>query len=300
VPSPTSPLFGDALGPRGRRRVLVASLVSGVAVAGLVVLCLQRLSDRGQLVAEKWTRFFDPAVLRFLGLGLVRTLRLALLAMALALVIGLALALVRLARSRPLRWTAAAWIELFRGVPLVLLMFFAFLGAPRMGLDLSPFRAACLALVLYNSAVLAEIFRAGILSLERGQREAALGLGLSEGQAMRTVILPQALRRMVPAVVSQLVTLLKDTSLAVIVTYEDLLRRFQLAAKPTKVGQPGAELQAFVLAAAVYISINLCLSLLARRLEVRQRRRYHAGSIAVTGVEELAALGATSMEHQGQ
>jgi glutamate transport system permease protein len=151
--------------------------------------------------------------------------------------------------------------------------------------------AATIALALYNSAILAEIFRAGILSLDRGQREAALAVGLSEGQAMRAVILPQAVRRMVPALVSQLVTLLKDTSLAYIATVEELLRRFEFAAKGVT---PSAELQGYLLAAAVYITVCLALSRLARRLEVRQRRRYHAGGIAVTGVEDLTVLDAVS------
>jgi glutamate transport system permease protein len=285
----TAPLLADALGPRGRRRALVASVASGAALTALSAFVLARLSQRGQLEAGLWSRFFRPAVLRFLLEGLLNTLRLALLAMGLALVIGLVLALARLGRSSVLRLAAAAWIELFRGLPLVLLMLFSFLGVARLGYDLSPFASGCLALVLYNSAVLAEIFRAGILSLDRGQREAALAVGLTDGQAMRTVILPQALRRMVPALVSQLVTMLKDTSLAAIVVYEELLRRFQLAAK-SQIGQPAAELQAFLLAGAVFVMVNLSLSRLARRLEVRQRRRYHAGGISVTGVEDLTVL----------
>jgi glutamate transport system permease protein len=293
----TAPLLADALGPRGRRRALMASVVSGVCLVALLALVLARLADRGQLESGLWTRFFNPAVLRFLGTGLLNTLRLAVGAMVVALIFGLVLALARLARSRAMRWAAVAWIELFRGVPLVLLMLFTYLGAPRLGLNLSAFRAAGLALVLYNSAVLAEIYRAGILSLDRGQREAALGIGLTEGQAMRAVILPQALRRMVPALVSQLVTLLKDTSLALIVAYEELLRRFQLAAD-SDIGLPSAKLQAFTLAAVVFVAVNLSLSTLARRLEVRQRRRYRAGGIAVSGIEDLTVLD-TSPEPPG-
>jgi glutamate transport system permease protein len=286
----TAPLLADALGPRGRRRALAASAITVAMLVLAVAVVLARLSEKGQLESGLWTRFFQPAVMRFLGVGLLRTLQLAVLAMALALVAGLVLALVRLARSPLVRVAAVAWIELFRGLPVVLLMFFSFLAAPRLGYNLSRFAAACLALVLYNSAVLAEIFRAGILSLDRGQREAALAVGLTEGQAMRSVILPQALRRMIPALVSQLVTLLKDTSLAAgVVAYEEALRRFQLAAK-SRIGEPAAELQAFLLAGAVYVVVNLGLSALARRLEVRQRRRYHAGSISVTGVEDLTVL----------
>lgn len=285
----TVPLLADALGPKARRRAGAISVVAAVALAAVGVVALRRFGDRGQLEWDRWSYFFKPEVMRFLWGGLYNTLRLAGSAMAVAVAAGFVLALLRLARHRLLRWAAASWIEVFRGLPLVLQMFFAYLGLPKLGVDLSPFQAALVGLGLYNSAILAEIFRAGILSLERGQREAALGIGLTEGQAMRLVILPQAVRRMIPALVSQLVTLLKDTSLALIVVYDELLRRFQLAAKGV---MPSAELQGFILAGGVYIVICFSLSRLARRLELRQRRRYQAGGIAVTGVEELTAVDA--------
>lgn len=287
----TAPLLSDTLGPQGRRRAAAASVLAVLALAVLTGLALARFADRGQLEAGLWARFADPGVPRFLLGGLANTIRLAAVSMGLALAAGLFLALGRLARSPVVRTMSAAWVELFRGIPVVLLILFSFLGLPRLGLDLSPFAAAALALTAYNSAVLGEIFRAGILSLDRGQGEAALAVGLTEGQAMRAVILPQAIRRMVPAVVSQLVTLLKDTSLAVVVTYEELLRRFQIAAKQKP---PPSELQAFILAALVFVAVNLALSRLARRLEVRQRRRYRAGAISVTGVEDLTVLDAGS------
>ena len=287
----TAPLLADALGPRARRRAAAFSVVAAAVLVAVAVVAVGRFTDRGQLDAGRWSYFFRPAVLHFLWIGLLNTLRLAGTAMAVAVVAGFVLALARLARGRALRWGAATWIETFRGLPLVLQIFFAFLGLPRLGLDLSSFQAAVVGLALYNSAILAEIFRAGILSLDRGQREAALSLGLTEGQAMRTVILPQALRRMVPAIVSQLVTLLKDTSLAFIALYDELLRRFQIAAKGVT---PSAELQGFLLAALVYIALCLTLSRLARRLELRQRRRYAAGGISVAGVEDLTVLDASA------
>ena len=283
----TAPLLADALGPRARRRAAVISVVAAAVVAAIVLVALRRFGDRGQLEWDRWSYFVKPEVLRFLWGGLYNTLRLAGAAMAAAVAAGFVLALLRLARNVLVRWAAAAWIEVFRGLPLVLQMFFAYLGLPKLGVDLSPFQAALVGLGFYNSAILAEIFRAGILSLERGQREAALGIGLTDGQAMRLVILPQAVRRMIPALVSQLVTLLKDTSLALIVAYDELLRRFQLAAKGVT---PSAELQGFILGACVYIMICFSLSRLARRLEQRQRSRYQAGTIAVTGVEELTAV----------
>lgn len=280
-------VLADALGPRGRRRVLVASVASSAVLAGAVALALARFGSRGQLEGDRWSYFFNPDVMRFLGVGLLNTLRLAAVSMTLAFAAGVVLGLGRLTRSAPLRFAATSWVEFFRGIPLVLLMLYAFLGFPRLGLDLSPFSAAAFALVAYNSAILAEIVRAGVLSLDSGQREAALAVGLTERGAMRRILLPQALRRMVPALVTQLVTLLKDTSLATIITYDELLRRFELAANDVR---PAANLQGFLLASAVFVAVNLVLSRFARRLEVRQRRRYSASAIAVTGVEDLTAV----------
>jgi glutamate transport system permease protein len=194
------------------------------------------------------------------------------------------MALGRLSRHKLIRWLAATYVEFFRGFPLLLLILFSAFGLPRLGVDLPLLWYLVLGLAVYNSAVLAEIFRAGVLSLDRGQREAALAVGLTEGQAMRRVVLPQALRRMLPAIVSQLVVLLKDTSLGYYVQYQELLRRAEGTGN-----FDGNLLQTLLLAAAMYIAVNLSLSRLSRRLEVRQRRRY-GGSIEVKGgPEDLVA-----------
>jgi glutamate transport system permease protein len=281
-------VLGDALGPRGRRRVAVASVVSAALIAVLVVVAVRRLVDAEQLTSAKWRPFTVWAIDRFLLLGLVATLKVAAISMALALVVGGFLALGRLARNAPTRLMAGSWVEVFRGVPLLLLIFFSARGLPKLGVDLPVFWYLVLGLVLYNSAVLAEIFRAGILSLDRGQTEAASALGLRYWSSMRLVILPQALRRMIPAIVSQLVTLLKDTSLGFVLPYEEFLRRGQLVGEVP--GKP--LLPSFLVVALVYILVNLVLSRIARRLEVRQRRRYRAGGIAVAGVEDLAVVAA--------
>ncbi|MGI8663561.1 MAG: amino acid ABC transporter permease [Acidimicrobiales bacterium] len=282
----TAPVLADALGPRARRRVLIASIAAGIVLVAVLVAALQRLSDKGQLEWAKWKPLTDPDVLRFLLGGLANTLKAAGAGMALALVIGTLLALLRLSRSAVVRLLATAWVELFRGVPLVLLIFFTFFGLPKYSIDINPFRALVLALALYNGAVLGEIFRAGILSLDRGQTEAAYAVGLGYWQAMRSVIIPQAARRMIPAIVSQLITLLKDTSLGYVITYEELLRRSRSTGEFFK-----NPLQVTVFVALLYIAVNFTLSRVAHRLEVRQRRRLGAGAIAVAGSEDLAAVG---------
>ncbi len=278
--------LADELGPRGRRRVLVATVVAGLAIVGLLLAAYGRLSDRNQLDWDKWEPLTQWAVLEFLLLGLWNTIKAAAVAAVLALVLGALLALLRLSRARPLRWFAAGFIEFFRGVPLILLIFFSARGLREYGVDITVFQALVLALFVYNGAVLAEVFRAGIRSLDRGQTEAAYAIGLGYWQAMFLVVIPQAVRRMVPAIVSQLVTLLKDTSLGFIITYDDLLRRSRTTREFYN-----NQLQTMLLVAVMYIVVNYALSRVARWLEVRQRRRLGAGTMVLTGVEDLAAAG---------
>jgi glutamate transport system permease protein len=283
----SAPLLADALGPKARRRVLLASIVSGLVIAGLVAVAVLRLLDKGQLAATRWEPLTRWSVIRFLLGGLVQTLKVAAVAMVLAMAVGALIALARLARGRLVRWPAVCYIEFFRAVPLLLLILFTAFGLPQYGLHLPLFWYLVIALVAYNGAVLAEIFRSGILSLDRGQSEAAYSLGLGYWQTMFSVVIPQAARRMVPAIVSQLVTLLKDTSLGYVIAFEELLRRSRSTGE--FFGNP---LQTVAVVAVMYIAVNFTLSLVARRLEVRQRRRYGAGAISVSGVEDLAVVGA--------
>ncbi|CAN5809749.1 amino acid ABC transporter permease [soil metagenome] len=272
-------VFADELGPRGRRRVLVATVVASLALAGVLAVAVFRLAGRDQFEAELWKPFTDPDVLRFLWGGLANTMKVAVVAMVLALALGALLALARLARLTPLRWAATAFIEFFRAYPLLLLIIFTGKLLSQQGLDFGAFWFLAIALMVYNGAILAEIFRAGILSLDRGQGEAAASIGLGYWQTMGLVLVPQAVRRMLPAIISQLITLLKDTALGFFIFYDELLRRSRTAGN--EFSNP---LQFFVVVALVYIAINLVLGRLARRLEARQRRRLGAGAISVAGV----------------
>ncbi len=283
----TAPFIGDALGPRGRRITQVVTVVSAVVLLAFVVVAFGRLSDKGQLDASKWEPFGQWPVQKFFLEGLRTTVEVALVSMTGAMVLGTFLALARLARTGPVRWVTTLFVEFFRGLPLVLLIFFSALGLPTYGVDLSVFWYVAIGLIIYNGAVLGEIFRAGILSLDRGQTEAAYSLGMGYWQAMLLVVIPQAARRMIPAIVSQLVTLLKDSSLGAAVAFEELLRRGRINGEFFQ-----NPLQSLVVVAALYIVVNFALSMLARRLEVRQRRRYKAGAIVVTGAGmDLALMG---------
>ena len=281
----TAPVFADVLGPRGRRRMIVASVVAAALVAIPLVVGVNRLHDRGQLDWERWEPLTQWSILKFLLLGMVATLKVAAVSMVLGVTIGGLMALGRLARNAPVRWLAGAYVEIFRAIPLLLLIFFSARALPYFDVDVDAFWYLVFGLVAYNSAVLGEIFRAGILSLDRGQTEAAQAIGLTYWQTMGTVVIPQAVRRMVPAIVSQLVTLLKDTSLGFVLPYEELLRRGQITGEFAK-----NPLQALSLVAVMYIVVNASLSRVARRLEVRQRRRYGATAIDVAGQEELVVV----------
>ena len=282
----TAPVLADALGPRGRRRVAIFTAIAAVALAAALGLATKRFADHDQLNWERWKYFTQWSVIRFLLEGLWATLKVAAVAMVLSATVGTVLALGRLSRTAPVRWLAGAWVPFFRGLPVFLLILFSAQGLPDLGVRLDVFWYVVIGLVAYNGAVLGEIFRAGILSLDRGQSEGAYAVGLSYWQAMGFVLIPQAIRRMVPAIVSQLVTVLKDSSLGAFVAYEELNRRGQLAR-----GSFGERfLQALVVVALMYIIVNFALSRAAQRLEVRQRRRYQAGSIKVAGMEDITAV----------
>jgi glutamate transport system permease protein len=277
--------FADPLGPKGRSRVVVATIVALIALLAVVAVAVLRFADSGQLAWRLWKPFFTPDGAEFFGNGLLVTVEAGAVSMVLSTLAGVVLASARLVLPAPPRRIVTAWVEFFRGIPLALLLIFLFLYLPRIRVDAGRFWFLVMALTLYNSAVISEIVRAGVLSLDRGQREASLAIGLTDTQALRLVILPQALRRMIPAMVSQMVVILKDTSLGVLISLEELLRRGQLAGS-----SEAAPLQALSIVAVIYLVVNLVLSWQARRLERRQgriRKAAPAEAIRVRGVEDL-------------
>jgi len=219
---------------------------------------------------DTWYLFADPNIWRFLADGLAQTLLLAVASIALSFAVGMLLALGRLSNRRWIRWPATFFIEVTRALPvLLLIVYFGIRGStllrPVFGEDfeLPIFWAGVLGLSMYTSAVLAEIIRAGILSLPRGQSEAAFALGLSYAKAMRYVILPQALRLMVPAMMSQLTTIIKDTSLVSTIGVFELVRQGR-----TIYTQFFNPIEVFLIIAVVYFVICFTLSQLSKRLEI--------------------------------
>jgi glutamate transport system permease protein len=276
----TSVLF-DAPGPRGRRRVLIGSIVASLALAGLAVVVAGRLADNGQFEGTKWGPLLNPSdenfgpLWRSLGGGLRATLAAAVWAVAFSLILGTVLAVTRITARPWYRWLVVSVVELLRGVPVIMAIFFASRVLPEVfgGLDLSLRWYVVIGLTVYNSVVIAEIIRSGVAALPRGQTEAALAIGLTRAGTLRLILLPQAFRIMLPALISQLVVILKDTSLGAFISYEELLRRGSLAVQT--LGNP---LQLYLLVGALFIVVNYALGRVAVLVEQRVSRRVRVGT----------------------
>lgn len=262
-------LLFDEPGPRGRRRIKIATVIGALVVVAAVVLAVRQFADHGELAADRWRPFSQWPIWRYLLTGLWATIRAAAATAALGGAFGLLLALGRLSRRRVLRYLAGAYVEIFRTVPALLLIYVTLFALPHYGLNFSLFWKLVLPLVVSNSAAFAEIFRAGIRALPRGQSEAGLAVGLRPWQVMRLVILPQAVLRLAPTLVSQLVGLLKDTSLGFVVSYTELLYSGQVLSTFTHL-----LIQTFMMVALLYLVVNASLSKFARVLQARGGRLF--------------------------
>jgi His/Glu/Gln/Arg/opine family amino acid ABC transporter permease subunit len=254
---------------------------------------------------DNWEWLWTGNNARFILEGFLINLEIALVSIIFALILGLILALLRLSRLRVVSVVAGTWIDVFRNLPLIFLILYFALGLPSSWRDAwedavpawapEAFQSglvlgALMALVLYNSAVLAEIMRAGILSLPRGQGEAASALGMTYRQSMRHVILPQGLRRMVPATVSQLITLNKDTTLVSIIAITEVMRRGRIVASSNFFAVVETPiLHIFIFIGFLFVIVNYALSRLSRRLELRERRITGTKLKRVGGLEDQVA-----------
>ncbi|MBA3278533.1 MAG: amino acid ABC transporter permease [Geodermatophilaceae bacterium] len=292
----TAPILFDVPGPKARRRNLIGTVVGVALILALIGYVLLKLAGNGQLEAQRWAILFDTraAVPQALLRGLVATLQVAALGMVLATVLGALLAIGRLSDHRWVRSPVATIIEFFRAVPLLVLIFAVFFVAPTLGLPISAFAALVTGLTLYNMAVIAEIVRAGILSIDKGQSEAAFGIGMRKWQVMTFVLLPQAIRRMLPVLIAQLVVLLKDSSLGFIIGYFELLRSARSLVEFFRLSFGDQySFQIYVAAALIYILVNVILSAFARWLDKRLARskKSPAGETLPLTAEQFAAGG---------
>jgi glutamate transport system permease protein len=275
-----SSVLYDVPGPKARRVSLIGSVVGTVLILGLLAWIVMTFAQQGILEGRRWAIFTRADVWMLLGNGIGATLSAAAVAAVIAFPLGLLLCLLRISDLPAIRIPTRIVLEFLRGMPVVLMMLFILLV-----FGTNQFIAVVAGLVLYNAAVFAEIIRAGIQSLPKGQREAGLTVGLTSFQSRMIIELPQAVRRMMPSLVAQLVVLLKDTSLGYIVAYGELLRAVQVMADflGTQFLFP-----IFFVAAAIYIAINLCVSRLAVWIERRGSKKA-AGGVAKAEPEPIEA-----------
>ncbi|MFI7053562.1 amino acid ABC transporter permease [Streptosporangium canum] len=269
APDRVSVLY-DAPGPRARMRNTVLTVVVVLVALLAVYVMVTKLDEKNQLNADLWTPFLRGDVwINLILPGLFNTLSAAAVAALIAVPFGFVFGIGRLSDHAWIRVPAGAVVEFFRAIPLLIMIFAVMYGGSAVfGLTVTPFMAVVTGLVLYNGSVLAEIVRAGILSIPRGQSEAALAIGLRKGQVMRMILLPQGVTAMMPAIVAQLVVLLKDTALGFIVSFEDLLN----AGARVLPSNFNNIIPAVIVIAIVYIIINLIVGAIAVLLERRSRR----------------------------
>ncbi|WP_181807071.1 MULTISPECIES: amino acid ABC transporter permease [Streptomyces] len=284
-----SSVLYDTPGPRAKRRNLLLSVVFVLLLALLAWWVWQKLDDKGQLKWALWQPFTtSEAWTTYLLPGLGNTLKAAALAMVIALPLGALFGMARMSDHAWVRIPAGWVVEFFRSIPVLLLMLFAqefYVRSTDVGSDERPLYAVVTGLVLYNASVLAEVVRAGVLALPKGQTEAAYAIGLRKGQTMTGILLPQAVTVMLPAIVSQLVVIVKDTALGgVMLQFTELLTaRGTLAANYANV------IPSFVVVAVIFIVLNLALTTFASWLE-RRLRRSKRSTGAVLGAEDVQDL----------
>ena len=248
----------DAPGPRTIRRHRIYTVVAGLAVLAVLAWIVGSLYDDGQFAYDKWEVFLTPKYLQVLLVdGLLNTLKMAALAILFAAVVGFALGVGKMSEHRFVRWPSWLVVEFFRAIPVLLLMVFAwyFIG---INSESASFWAVVIALALYNGAVLAEVLRAGVNAVPKGQREAAYAVGLRKTQVMNIVLLPQAVKIMLPSIISQCIVALKDTALGQYVLAPGLTRVYKQIYL-----EFDNRIPTMIVVAGLYIAVNLLLTILA-------------------------------------
>jgi glutamate transport system permease protein len=257
----TNVLF-DTPGPRARARHRLYTGIASAALLLVAVLVIIRLNAAGQFAYDLWEPFVTPQYIRALIVdGLRNTLLMAFTSIIFAVVFGLLFGVGKLSEHAWVRWSSTLVVEFFRAVPVLLLMIFVFFSYG-IGEGFGPYWSVVIALTVYNGAVLAEVFRAGIQAVPAGQSEAAYALGMRKTQVMTTILLPQGVKIMLPAIISQCVVALKDTSLGYYIAAPGLT-----AVGKQIYGEFQNQFQTAVVLAAIYIACNLVLTWVATRVQ---------------------------------
>ncbi|MEU9964637.1 amino acid ABC transporter permease [Streptomyces malaysiensis] len=281
--APSTTALYDVPGPRTRRRHRLYALAGTTVLLALLGWVVYLLVHTGQFAYRKWMPFEYKGIQELLLNGLAGTLKAFGMAAVLSLALGGVLAAGRLSEHRPVRWVATLVVEFFRAMPVLVMIFFIFVA-----LKVQPLPALVTGLTLYNGSVLAEVFRAGVNSVDRGQREAAYSLGLRKTQVMMSVLVPQGVRAMLPAIISQLVVALKDTSLGFLITYEEFLHAGKLIASNLDYDLPF--IPVVMVISPIYIGMCMLLSWFANWVAKRERRSVKTRQVEVAAAEPAAPM----------
>lgn len=257
----------DQPGPRAKVRNRILAVITIVVVAAIVWFIISQFAAAGQFAPQKWAFLQSPRIMQGFMQGAINTLTAFGLAAVLSLALGFILAVGRLSDHAWVRAIFSFLVETFRAIPLLILMMLLYYGLPTIDIKLTPFTAVVIALTAYNGSVLAEAIRAGVVSLPKGQAEAAYAVGMRKYQVMTLILLPQAVKSMLPVIISQLVVALKDTALGFVITYQELLYQVKLIGNQISFGYP--LIPAAIVGAVMYIGLCLILSGVARYAEYR-------------------------------
>lgn len=245
----------ESPGPKARKRIRIATAVSLVVIAALVAGVVRQFYLTGQLDAKYWSFLTRFTTWRFIGKGLAGTLEVALAAGILAFVLAFFMMLGRISRSKVLRGISTALIEFTRGVPTLLFIYFFFLVVPQMGFKIPAFWKVAAPVAISAAGVVAEVLRSGVNAVPKGQKEAALSLGMSERSVFLKVVFPQVIRYVIPALISELVIVVKDTTFAYVVNFPDLMQNAKVL-----ISNYDALLSVYLIVAVIYIVINYLLN----------------------------------------
>lgn len=245
----------EAPGPRTHRRMVVGTIVSALVVLWLVYLVWHQFYVTGQFAPRYWSFFAQWPTWRFLIDGFRGTIAVAVTAGVISLVLGMLLMLGRVSEIRALSAACRVVIDFFRGVPSLLLIYFFFLIVPQYGIRMPSFWMLTLPVALAAAGVLAEVFRAGVNAVPKGQVEAAYSLGLTRGKVMRRIVLPQAIHYVIPSLISQLVVVVKDTTVAYVVSYPDLMQNARVL-----ITSYDSLVSVYLVVAIIYILINYAIN----------------------------------------
>lgn len=265
----TSVLY-DVPGPRAILRNRVLGAVTVLLAVGVIAFVLWRLFDSGQFTAQKWELFTYGRVWEMIGTATLATLAAFAAAAVGAIVLGFVLAVGRLSDHAWVRVPVTWIVELLRAVPVLVFMLLLYYGLPVIGIKMPSYWAVVIALIAYNGSVLSEVIRAGVEALPRGQKEAGYAIGLRKSGVMALILLPQAIRSMMPVIISQLVVTLKDTALGFIITYPELLYTAKLLGSNANFGSP--LIPSAIVAGTIYVALCLTLSYIAYRVQQRTNR----------------------------